>query len=82
MLLPSLHQCYQVIESCNVLTLLDIVKQDLSLTELLPQKLSAKPGCSVRGKAESVQCLPSPAGQGRNQLGCDCRAKLLLYCME
>ena len=82
MLLPSLHQRYQVNESCEVLILLDTVKQDLSLTDLLPQRFSAKPGCSVRAKARSVQCLPPPAGQGRNQLRCDSWARLLLHCME
>lgn len=32
----SLHLCYQANGPCNLLTLLDVVKQDLCLSELLP----------------------------------------------
>ena len=51
MLFPSLHLCYQANEPRNVLTLLDIVKQDLCLTELLPWQLRTKSGCFVKGEA-------------------------------
>lgn len=65
LLFPSLHQCYQVNEPRNVLTLLDIVKQDPCLTELLSRQLSASSGCSVKGKALQMQGQSSQLGRKR-----------------
>ena len=62
MLLPSLHQRYQVNESCEVLILLDTVKQDLSLTDLLPQRFSAKLVMKLIWSSAATDSPPSKIG--------------------